>query len=205
MARTNEWNKIVFIPSADVEQFNEDAREHILTKFGPRVIEIPTSQLTRGLHSGCLLIDDPLISHFPHPADVAAVFVAAGDATAVAIRSGGVDLSSARPALFIIASEQSAPKLTVPPDRYRSSAVITLNELSKLSLTSWADSLKPDREVSDIQIPLDISITFDPQLTADQVLATLTALADYYRACGGVGLPADFESQEAVVEEDIHV
>jgi hypothetical protein len=35
--------------------------------------------------------------------------------------------------------------------------------------------------------PEDLLITFDRTLTADQVMNTLRALADYYRACGGVG------------------
>lgn len=46
-----------------------------------------------------------------------------------------------------------------------------------------------------------IVVTFDPSLSSDQVEATLTALANYYRQCGGVGLPAEFEPQEAVTEE----
>jgi len=31
----------------------------------------------------------------------------------------------------------------------------------------------------------DISITFDPSLSPEQIKATLTAFANYYRACGG--------------------
>lgn len=51
----------------------------------------------------------------------------------------------------------------------------------------------------------EITVTFDPSLSAEQIETVLTALADYYRACGGVGLPADdFETQEAVVLEDSH-
>ncbi len=46
-----------------------------------------------------------------------------------------------------------------------------------------------------------IVVTFDPSLSGDQVEAALTALANYYRQCGGVGLPAEFEPQEAVTEE----
>jgi hypothetical protein len=46
-----------------------------------------------------------------------------------------------------------------------------------------------------------IVVTFDPSLSGDQVEATLTALANYFRHCGGVGLSAEFESQEAVTEE----
>jgi hypothetical protein len=51
----------------------------------------------------------------------------------------------------------------------------------------------------------ELFITFDPSLSAAQTKATLTALAEYYRACGGVGLPAEFESQEAFVLEDARV
>jgi hypothetical protein len=51
----------------------------------------------------------------------------------------------------------------------------------------------------------ELFVTFDPSLSAEQIQRTLTALAQYYRACGGVGLPADFESQEAPVLEDLHV
>jgi hypothetical protein len=42
----------------------------------------------------------------------------------------------------------------------------------------------------------DFTISFDPALTPDQITAALAALADYYRACGGVGFLVD------LVEED---
>jgi hypothetical protein len=45
-----------------------------------------------------------------------------------------------------------------------------------------------------------IVVTFDPSLSGEQVEATLTALANYFRRCGGVGLTAEFEPQEAVTE-----
>jgi len=44
----------------------------------------------------------------------------------------------------------------------------------------------------------------DPMLAPETVTSALTALANYYRACGGVGLSLEFESQEAVTEE-VHV
>jgi hypothetical protein len=46
-----------------------------------------------------------------------------------------------------------------------------------------------------------IVVTFDPSLSAHQIEATLTAFANYFRQCGGIGLPAEFEPQEAVTEE----
>jgi hypothetical protein len=46
-----------------------------------------------------------------------------------------------------------------------------------------------------------IVVTFDPSLSGEQVEATLTALANYFRQCGGIGLPAEFETHEAVTEE----
>lgn len=45
-----------------------------------------------------------------------------------------------------------------------------------------------------------ISLVIDPLLTPEQIISTLTALANYFRACGGVGLTIEFESQEAVTE-----
>jgi DNA-binding NtrC family response regulator len=50
----------------------------------------------------------------------------------------------------------------------------------------------------------DLSIEFDPSLSPEQIASTLTALANYYRACGGVGLPVEFENQEAITE-GVHV
>ena len=48
------------------------------------------------------------------------------------------------------------------------------------------------------------SIAFDPSFSPDEVKDLLTALADYYGACGGAGLELDFELQEASVKEPIH-
>lgn len=36
-----------------------------------------------------------------------------------------------------------------------------------------------------------LKVQFDPQLTAEQVEKTLTALADYFRACGGIGFAVE--------------
>ena len=51
----------------------------------------------------------------------------------------------------------------------------------------------------------DFIISFVPELSAAQIKATLQALADYYRACGGVGLKVDFELEEVLRPEPIHV
>jgi hypothetical protein len=51
----------------------------------------------------------------------------------------------------------------------------------------------------------NFSIIFDPVLSPDQIKGTLTALADYYRACGGLGLEIDFEVEEVFVREPVHV
>lgn len=50
----------------------------------------------------------------------------------------------------------------------------------------------------------DFSIEFDSRFSPDEVKSLLTALADYYRACGGAGFELDFELQEASVREPIH-
>lgn len=46
-----------------------------------------------------------------------------------------------------------------------------------------------------------IIIQFDPNLDPAQVLTTLQALADYYRACGGLGFKIDFETETAECPE----
>jgi hypothetical protein len=51
----------------------------------------------------------------------------------------------------------------------------------------------------------DFNITFDPELTEQEVKTAFEALANYYRACGGVGLAVEFEHEEAEVREPIHV
>jgi hypothetical protein len=48
--------------------------------------------------------------------------------------------------------------------------------------------------------PEAFEIVFAPQLTKEQVAASLEALANYYRACGGAGLQADIELADVLVE-----
>jgi hypothetical protein len=54
--------------------------------------------------------------------------------------------------------------------------------------------------------PLDnnFNITFSPEVSPQQVKAILEALADYYRACGGVGFEVEFELEDVLVGELIH-
>lgn len=47
----------------------------------------------------------------------------------------------------------------------------------------------------------EFTITFDHELATEQVKGVLYALAEYYRACGGVGLEMDFELEEALTRE----
>jgi hypothetical protein len=49
------------------------------------------------------------------------------------------------------------------------------------------------------------NITFDPELSEDQVRAAFAALSDYYRACGGIGLQVDFEREQVQVGDLQHV
>jgi len=67
-----------------------------------------------------------------------------------------------------------------------------LHALVVRALTSW---------MANKSIPDTFQLTFSPSLTEEQVKACLFALADYYRACGGVGLQADFDLQEILVRE----
>jgi hypothetical protein len=49
------------------------------------------------------------------------------------------------------------------------------------------------------------TISFDPDLSSDQVQGALRAMADYYRACGGIGLELGLESIEVATPEQILV
>jgi hypothetical protein len=59
--------------------------------------------------------------------------------------------------------------------------------------------------ISDLQELAGFSIAFDSQLSPQQVKGTLTALADYYRAVGGVGLQVDFELEDVLIIEPEYV
>jgi hypothetical protein len=48
-------------------------------------------------------------------------------------------------------------------------------------------------------------VTVHPEVSPNAFTAVLSALADYYRACGGVGFKVDFELQEALIEEPENV
>jgi hypothetical protein len=50
-------------------------------------------------------------------------------------------------------------------------------------------------------VPDEFTITFAPELSAEQIKGTLEALADFYRACGGVGLEIDFELEKVTLRE----
>jgi hypothetical protein len=76
---------------------------------------------------------------------------------------------------------------------------------SVLEFAQHEMSASVNKAAEDLPLSQDIEITFAPELTAEQVEGTLTALANYFRKCGGVGLSAEFEGQEQVVREDVHV
>jgi hypothetical protein len=50
----------------------------------------------------------------------------------------------------------------------------------------------------------DPVIIFDPELSERQILGTLTALANYFRGCGGIGLPADVEIEKATTSPEVY-
>jgi two-component system nitrogen regulation response regulator NtrX len=66
-------------------------------------------------------------------------------------------------------------------------------------------SLPPEiRRVIRHDIPTDFEIRFSPEFSPDEVKGLLTALSEYYRACGGVGLAMTFEAEHVEVEEPTH-
>jgi uncharacterized protein YjbI with pentapeptide repeats len=55
------------------------------------------------------------------------------------------------------------------------------------------------------ELAADFTITFASSLSPEQIRGTLQALADYYRACGGVGFEIDFELEDVRVGVLSHV
>lgn len=100
---------------------------------------------------------------------------------ATLLRVYGIDLSKAQSDFDLLseAIKQRAPKEYLPPEGIKQGASKEINS--------------------------DLSITFDPNLSAKQVKATLQALADYYRACGGLGFQIDFEFEQILTREPEYV
>jgi hypothetical protein len=114
---------------------------------------------------------------------------------------GGVDFSNAKTvgAVFDERTVRYEPARYVPETRQEGEA----GEAARLEpwipsgarVGSWgvADYRHESSE--------DFAIVFDPDLTPEQVRQTLSALAEYYRACGGLGLKIEFQLQETTAEE----
>lgn len=68
--------------------------------------------------------------------------------------------------------------------------------LKLFAVASREDPLRPMEQLVGPHLTIDL----DPSLTGEQVLATLTALANYYRACGGLGLPIDAGDRQRQAE-----
>jgi hypothetical protein len=57
------------------------------------------------------------------------------------------------------------------------------------------------RSSSESSAESDFTIAFAPELSVEQIKAALTAIADYYRKCGGVGFRINFELQSVLIGE----
>ena len=73
--------------------------------------------------------------------------------------------------------------------------------------TIWPEGFEPSaygaisERPGEVPAKGDFTITFSPELSPEQVKTALQALADYYRACGGVGFRIDFELQTVALGE----
>jgi Pentapeptide repeats (8 copies) len=65
----------------------------------------------------------------------------------------------------------------------------------------WIPIPPPEAAMSAVGPREDFIVLIDGDLAPEEVQATLTALADYYRKCGGLGLKIRFRLEEAHVEE----
>lgn len=64
--------------------------------------------------------------------------------------------------------------------------------------------VRPAQATSKPEQAVSIILAFDPKLSPDAVESTLKALADYYRACGGVGLEIESEIEPVTATEKVH-
>jgi hypothetical protein len=59
-----------------------------------------------------------------------------------------------------------------------------------------------EKKISDLKSRANhFELTFSPLLDEQQVRTTLFAMADYFRACGGLGLDGEFDLEEILVKE----
>jgi transcriptional regulator with XRE-family HTH domain len=90
--------------------------------------------------------------------------------------------------------------------RLYSLAVIYQMDIRELLVFYGVDTALVDRERSDLGLTSPgFTINFSPDLTPQQIRLTLQALAEYYRACGGIGFQIDFELEQILVREPVYV
>lgn len=104
--------------------------------------------------------------------------------------------TEARTKLFLLVHRESGENLS-PYNPEWVEAYDTPAELrSKTARAIDAWTIPWKRSVSS-----NFELAFSPRLTEEQVKATLFAIADYFRACGGVGLQAEFDLEDIAVKE----
>jgi hypothetical protein len=86
--------------------------------------------------------------------------------------------------------------------RYKAVLTKALADLDA-QLCSFPDDAPAPSEVT--AVSYDFGVVFSRDLTPAQVGETLVALADFYRACGGVGLQVELGLEEVDVTEPICV
>jgi hypothetical protein len=103
-------------------------------------------------------------------------------------------------AIFILAQRGS----TFGSSRYKSYVVGTFDTPAELRIRA-VHALHIGMREKRISDPKSVAnkfeLAFSPLLTEQQVRATLFAIANYYRACGGVGLEAEFDLEDILVKE----
>jgi DNA-directed RNA polymerase specialized sigma24 family protein len=91
-------------------------------------------------------------------------------------------------------------KSVLDESRRKSTRVVVQDESGRLLHAFHGADISASNDSS-----AEFTITFDQELSAVQVKGMLHALAEYYRACGGVGLEMDFELEEVLTRELTHV
>lgn len=82
---------------------------------------------------------------------------------------------------------------------------MSYHEITSRIRERWSrDDLYVKIHCEDSKAGEDFTVTFSPDLSPEQIAAALSALADYYRACGGVGFKTGFELQTVSVRQPVY-
>ena len=97
-------------------------------------------------------------------------------------------------------------RFPVTLDKEQWERLLSIADEIRAFMAEHEDQLKPSASSEPTSVrgsadPSSFTIGFSPELSVEQIIGSLRALADYYRACGGAGLTIEFEEAPVSVPE----